>query len=282
MMRVFIRTNKKQILGGMLGKHAILRTAAHPEQIEVRYMIVDDMPLFRDFQGKSYKRHGETITYDINDLQSFTLSAFMAPELCGYEGRAMVIDPDIFALADVEALFNRDLQGKALAARPKRGVWDTSVMMLDCAKLRHWNMKKILDDLAAGRTTYEEWMSLKNEQVQDLEPEWNSWDVLVPETKLLHTTNRLTQPWRAGLKVDFTRNRMPKLFGVIPREWIARLRGTIPSTYQEHPDPKIRDFFFELVRDALAKGAVTEEQVRSEIAAGHVRKDLMERLPTAG
>ena len=282
MMRVFIRTNKKQILGGMLGKHAILRTAAHPEQIEVRYMIVDDLPLFRDFQGKSYKRHGETITYDINDLQSFTLSAFMAPELAGYEGRAMVIDPDIFALADVEALFNRDLQGKALAARPKRGVWDTSVMMLDCAKLRHWNMKKILDDLAAGRTSYEEWMSLKNEQVQDLEPEWNSWDVLVPETKLLHTTNRLTQPWRAGLKVDFTRNRMPKLFGVIPREWIARLRGTIPSRYQEHPDQKIRAFFFELVRDALAKGAVTEEQVRSEIAAGHVRKDLMERLPTAG
>ncbi|WKZ29086.1 MAG: hypothetical protein QY323_06200 [Patescibacteria group bacterium] len=278
MMRVFIRTNKKQILGGMLGKHAILRTAAHPEQIEVRYMVVDDMPLFRDFQGKTYKRHGETITYDINDLQSFTLSAFMAPELAGYEGRAMVIDPDIFALADVEALFNRDLQGKALAARPKRGVWDTSVMMLDCAKLRHWNMKKILEDLAAGRTTYEEWMSLKNEQVQDLEAEWNSWDVLVPETKLLHTTNRLTQPWRAGLKVDFTRNRMPKLFGVIPREWIARLRGTIPSRYQEHPDPKIRAFFFELVRDALAKGAVTEDVVRAEIAAGHVRTDLFEQL----
>ncbi len=282
MMRVFIRTNKKQILGGMLGKHAILRTAAHPEQIEVHYMVVDNIPLFRDFQGKSYKRHGETITYDIDDLQSFTLSAFMAPELTGYEGRAMVIDPDIFALSDVEALFNRDLQGKALAARPKRGGWDTSVMMLDCAKLRHWDMEKILGDLAAGRTTYEEWMSLKNEQVQDLEPEWNSWDVLAPETKLLHTTNRLTQPWRAGLKVDFTRNRMPKLFGLIPREWIARLRGTMPSKYQEHPDQKIRAFFFELVRDALAKGAVTEEQVRSEIAAGHVRRDLLEHITTSG
>lgn len=281
-MNVFIRTNKKQILGAYLGKHAILRTAAHPEQINVQNILVDDIPLFRDFQGKKYQRHGQTITYDLNDLQSFTLSAFMAPELAGYQGRAMVIDPDIFALQDVASLFERDLQGKALAARAKRGFWDTSVMMLDCARLTHWKMKNILDDLAAGKTTYEDWMSLRHEQVSELEAEWNSWDVLTDETKLLHTTNRLTQPWRTGLKIDFTRNPAPKLFGLIPREWIMKLRGQLPSRYQPHPDKKIEAFFFELAKDALRAGVVTEEMVRAEIAAGHVRTDFLEKVAELG
>ncbi len=278
MMRVFIRTNRKQILGAMLGKHAILDTATHPEQVDVQFMIVEDLPLFQAFVGKTYARHEQRVTYDLNDLQSFTLAAFMAPELAGFEGRAMVIDPDIFALSDVGELFARDLHGKSLAARPKRGAWDTSVMLLDCAKLKHWNMKKILDDLAAGRIAYEDWMTLKREQVDDLEPEWNSWDEIRPETKLLHTTNRLTQPWKTGLKIDFTRPPMKKLFSMIPREWIARLRGAYPSHYQSHPDKKIEDFFLRLLKDALAAGAVTEEQVRAEIALGHVRPDMLTLL----
>ena len=276
MMRVFIKTNRKQLLGAMLGKHSILRTAAHPEQFDVRLIVVDDLPLFQGFVGKRYRRRGETITYDLNDLQSFILASFHVPELVGYEGRALVIDPDIFALADIGALFSRDLQDKPVAARSKRGAWDSSVMLLECGKLRHWNLQRILDDLAAGRAAYEDWVSLAREpEVHELEAEWNNWDALTDGTKLLHTTNRLTQPWRTGLKIDFTRNRMPKLFGLIPREWIGRLRGTIPTTYQEHPDAKIRSFFFGLVRDALEKGAVTEEVIASEIKAGHVRPDLM-------
>lgn len=277
MHRVFIRTNDKQLLGAMIGRHAILRAAAHPERIDVSFINVDKIPEFRAFEGKKYLRNGKTLTYTLADLQSFTLGAFMAPQLCGYEGRAIVIDPDVFAVTDVEKLFERDLKGKSLAARPKRGGHDTSVMMLDCAKLRHWDMAKILEDLAASKTTYEEWMTLRKEDVDGLEPEWNSWDDLRPETKALHTTNRLTQPWKTGLKIDFTRD-LGSYFGVVPRAWVAWLRGKYPSRYQAHPDRKIDAFFFRLVKDALAAGAVKEEDIRAEIKAGHVRPDLMERV----
>ena len=36
----------------------------------------------------------------------------MPPELMGYQGRAVVIDPDIFAIGDIWELLTRDMQGK--------------------------------------------------------------------------------------------------------------------------------------------------------------------------
>ena len=36
-----------------------------------------------------------------DDLQSFTPLRFMPPELMGYQGRAVVVDPDVFAVGDV-------------------------------------------------------------------------------------------------------------------------------------------------------------------------------------
>ena len=45
----------------------------------------------------------------------------MPPGLMGYEGRSVVIDPDIFAVADVWELLTRDMQGKAILARRRAG-----------------------------------------------------------------------------------------------------------------------------------------------------------------
>ena len=45
----------------------------------------------------------------------------MPPELMGYEGRALVIDPDILAVADVWELLSRDMQGAAIMCRQRNG-----------------------------------------------------------------------------------------------------------------------------------------------------------------
>jgi hypothetical protein len=65
-----------------------------------------------------------------------------------YQGRAVVIDPDVFARADIWELLSRDMQGKAILCRPKsgakgrRGCLATSVMLLDNAKLTHWKFEE--------------------------------------------------------------------------------------------------------------------------------------------
>ena len=143
---IFIQANNKQLLGAKIAKFALeTRGQAKAHGIPVTIMNVEEMTEYMSYVGMTYKRGEETRTHDPNDLQFFTLSRFMPPELMHYEGKALVIDPDIFALSDIAELFEMDLKGSAIAACAKKDGWDTSVMLLDCTKLKQWSIKTILD-----------------------------------------------------------------------------------------------------------------------------------------
>jgi hypothetical protein len=276
----FIQANKKQILGAYLAKYAFEKTYKGSDPIPVTIMLVEDIPIFQKFSNSSFIRKagtGDIRKIDGNDLQSFTLTRFMPPELMGFEGRAVVIDPDIFALKDISELYEMNLGSAHLAACRKKDAWDSSVMVLDCAKLTSWRVENWLDKLSNGEIDYDSIMTIKNEHnVLEIPRKWNNLDMLSEDTYMLHTTNRITQPWRTGLPIDFTRNPMPKYFGLIPREPIHKLLGKYKTTYQPHPDKKIENWFLSLVKDALADGAITKEQVQHEVNEGHVRKDIFE------
>ena len=86
----------------------------------------------------------------------------------GYEGRAVVIDPDIFAAADVWELLNRDMQGKAIMCRMRsgpKGLIDkcmaSSVMLLECDKLTHWDAQKKFEAMFDFTQDYQPWICLK-------------------------------------------------------------------------------------------------------------------------
>ena len=273
-MGIYIQSNQKQLLGAKIAKHAIeTRGGALQAQIPVTIIEVEKQPAFQAFVGSPYRIGYAPYTFD--DLQSFTLTRFMPPELMHYQGRALVIDPDIFALKDITTIFNLPMGDAAIAACSKHGAWDTSVMLLECEKLTHWRIGSILEDLASRRRVYEQVYELRDEQahITELERIWNSLDAITPETKFLHTTKRLTQPWKTGLSVDFTFNPIPKLFGIIPRFWVHH-----PTHYQPHPDAKIESLFFELARDALAAGAISTADVRAAITARAVRADLLDKI----
>jgi hypothetical protein len=273
---VFIHTNNKQLLGAKVAHYAIFKHLNDKDSVDVRIINVDNLSVFKDFSNKKYLRKGTEITYNPQDLQSFTLSRFMPPQLMNYEGKAVVIDPDIFPLIDINQLFNIELQNNAIACCPKKDDWDTSVMLMDCSQLKHWRIENIINELINKKTDYVDWMSLKMEKnILPLPREWNSLDSLSDETKLLHTTQRLTQPWKTGLPIDFTRNKLPKLFGLIPREWVLKIRGKYPSKYQAHPDKNIERFFIQLIKESLENNFVSREFIKKEIEAKHVRPDLL-------
>ena len=276
---IFIQANKKQLLGAKIAKHAMeTRGDAKELGIPVTIMDVEEIPQYMKYAGMTYKRGGEVRSNNSKDLQFFTLSRFAPPELMNYEGRALVIDPDIFALSSIAELFETDLRGNAIAACSKKDAWDSSVMILDCNKLKHWKMEDILEGLKSGSEDYRVWMQLREESVTPLIREWNSLDELSVDTKMLHTTIRLTQPWKTGLPIDFTINKMPKIFGIIPREPVHKFLGKYPTHYKPHPSKEIEYFFFELAHEALNSGAVTETEVQQEIAAGNIRPDFFEKL----
>ena len=249
--------------------------------ITVHIINVDEINEFKDFAGKTYFRNGKLLTYDPNDLQSFTLSRFTPPEHMNFQGRAIVIDPDIFATGDISAFMNMDLEGNSIAACRKGDAWQSSSMLLDCAKLTHWKIADTLSKLEKKELDYSDIMGLKKEtHIKEIPSIWNSIDHLDSETKLLHTSNRITQPWSTGLPIDFTPTPMPKLFGIIPREPIHKLLGKYPTHYKKHPDNNIEEFFLKLVKDAVNAGVLTKDMLEKEIYANRMRKDIFEKLKT--
>jgi hypothetical protein len=272
---VIIHTNDKQMLGALVSAHSYRRISRDPDAFDVRILGARDYPELQQ-TGKSLVRGGHERAWDPDDLQSFTPLRFAVPDLMGHRGLALVTDPDVFAVGDVGELFKRDLEGKAIWCRPRPGyhkITDplaTSVMLLDCGKLPHWRFADDLEALWSHRLDYLDWINLKREKLDTiglLEPEWNDFDHLTPETKLLHNTKRRTQPWKTGLPIDFTFRERGLLNFALP---IVRM---VAPRYTRHPDPNQEAYFYALLADAIDAGAVTEEQVDKEVRAGHVRPD---------
>lgn len=276
--KIFIQTNNKQYLGALLSKYSIRKNLSD-KSIQVEIMNVDNHPAFKDFVGKKYLRKGREIIYDPHDLQSFTLSRFMPPELMSFQGRALVVDPDVFAVKNIDALLDMDMEGNAVASCRKKSGHETSVMLLDCEKLTSWKISLLLEKLEKRELDYDDIMSLRIEKRIKVIPRfWNDLDTLTPETRMIHMTDRLTQPWKTGLAIDFTREPLPKILGFIPREPIYTLIGKYPTRYQPHPNKEIEKLFFNIIKDALKDGAIKKEDIEKEVADQNVRLDIFSKI----
>jgi len=287
---VFIHSNGKQMVGALVAEYALRRNSKRPDAFDVRIIQQEHYAFFRDYEGRRYLRDGAWRLWHNDDLQSFTPLRFMPPELMGYQGRALVIDPDIFAVGDVVELLARDMQGKAVLARRRAGwkkktCWASSVMLLDCAQLSHWRCQADFDSLFEGKYDYSDWICLRCEREETLgllEAEWNDFDHLTSHTRLLHNTRRWTQPWKTGLPVDFVPG--DKVLGLPFIDKLMRLRRewfgdhALLGRYVRHPDRKQEQFFFGLLRECLTRGVLSEAMLREEIARNHVRHDAFEVL----
>ena len=272
---VFIQANARQMLGAKISAHSYKKASRRPDSFDVRIMDAAKWPrLMR--KGQSILRAGHVRDWDPDDLQSFTPLRFAPPSLMKFKGKAVVTDPDCFGVGDVADLLERDMDGKAIMAVPRPGhnkrndYIATSVMLLDCARLKHWDFDQQLDDLFAHRFDYIDWIELKREEpatIGFLEPEWNDFDRLTAETKILHTTKRRTQPWKAGLPIDYTLRERG------PFDFIRRLKR---RNYEAHPDRNQEALVYSLLADLVDQGTVTRQELVGEMAANHVRHDSLE------
>jgi hypothetical protein len=291
---VFIHTNPQQLVGALVSAYSMRRNSAHADKFEVRIINTVDFPFMRERDGQAYLREGRQRIWRNSDLQSFTPLRFMPPELMGYEGRALVVDPDVFAVGDVYELLNRELHGKALMCRPRSrkkgpvGPLATSVMLLDCSRLQHWRCAEQFAAMFEFKRDYSQWISLELEDRETIglfENYWNDFDRLDENTRLLHNTKRMTQPWKTGLPIDF---RQLNFRWFPPKGWLKEARRRIfgdyglAGHYQPHPDPEQERFFFGLLRECLDQGIVSESELRDEMRQNHVRHDALEVLGHMG
>jgi hypothetical protein len=282
---IFIQTNAKQAIGAIVSAYSMKRNSAHAGDFDVTIMRQEDYPFFQAREGQPYLRHGAKRIWRNHDLQSFTLVRFLPPQLMNYEGRAVVVDPDVFATGDVWELLNRDMSGKAIMCRQlrhQRKGYATSVMLLDCSKLKHWRVEEGFNELFEFKRDYQDWISLKLEpqdSISLIEPEWNDFDRLTPATKMVHNTRRRTQPWKTGLPVDYVPSEFLPLRG-----WFMRARRklfgdyALMGRYARHPDPNQENLFFGLLRECLEKGLVSEAEIKDAMSHNYVRHDALEMI----
>ncbi|MGD9510479.1 MAG: ELM1/GtrOC1 family putative glycosyltransferase [Geminicoccaceae bacterium] len=123
----------------------------------------------------------------------FTCYRFAIPDFAGRSGKAIYNDVDQIYLADPALLFDLPLDGHGYLAIDAR---DTSVMLIDCAKmLPWWNRAAASAHGAKGPLTKQpaEVPGLWGE----LDGHWNARDLEYAEgrTKCLHYTALHQQPW---------------------------------------------------------------------------------------
>ncbi|MEO7564328.1 MAG: hypothetical protein ABIR63_06860 [Sphingomicrobium sp.] len=273
--KVFIQANARQMLGARISAFSYARNSNFAGEFDVHVMDSADFPRLNR-PDRSILRGGHIRAWDPDDLQSFTPLRFAPPTLMNFSGRALVTDPDCFGVGDVaELLFDYDMGGKAIQAVPRPGhngdedYIATSVMLLDCAMLKHWDFEPLLDRLFGHRFDYVEWMQLKYEDrstIGALAPQWNSFDRLEPGTRILHTTKRRTQPWKSGLPVDYTLRESGPL---------DALRRLVNRRYERHPDQRQEAFVYALLAEMVDAGVITKDELAHEMAANHIRHDSL-------
>jgi hypothetical protein len=128
----------------------------------------------------------------------------------------------------------------------------TSVMVLDCDQLRHWDVAAWALRSATDRAFYERLMWVRGDKDPafcaphrgDFAPLlscWNDLDVVRHDTRLVHYTDLRRQPWR----------------------------------HAGHPYGGV---FREELVSAITNGFITATDLEREIRARHVREDLLLRL----
>jgi hypothetical protein len=292
---VYIHTNDKQMLGARVGAYLLKARSRTPDAFDVRLLRLEETPHLNRREGQTYLRKGKIATWRNDDLQSFSPLRMMVPQLRGFRGRALVIDPDVFAIGDVCEFLMRDMERKAILCRHVQegyrgngsSFYASSVMLLDCAKLTHWQWDQQIDDIFAKRLDYGPWIGLLLEDpstIGEIEEEWNHFDKLTLETKLLHNTERSTQPWKTGLPVDYdTTIVTPESeYGWIHRKlirWglVSSTQG-VTSRYAPHPDPKQELFFLTALKECLSNGVFDESFLKEQMEKKYARPDLLEKL----
>jgi hypothetical protein len=290
---VVIHTNDQQMVAALVSAHSLKSRSKSPQLFDVRLLRLEETPHLYNRQNQKFVwwEGGPPVVWSRRDLQSFGPLRRLVPAMLGFEGRALVIDPDIFAVGDVYELLSRDMEGKAILCRQKqewqegRQLYSSAVMLLDCSKLTHWNWERDIDDIFSGRLRLGRWLTFLDESPERMglfEEEWNHHDTLTEKTKLLHNTEILTQPWKTGLPADFHEHtpRNGPWLGALKR-FARRVRYGEPDRrvrYQPHPDPRQEQLFFTLLNECVEEGSITKRFLRRAMRKNHLRKDALRLL----
>lgn len=178
----------------------------------------------------------------------FSPFRFAIPAYCKFEGRAIYMDSDMIAMADIAELWNQPFQdGKAVISKGENDRY--CVSLFDCARMKA--LVPPLDQLRRRAGLYRSVRGALNGRVQKFAGNWNCLDgnpageldryksLNDPDIKVLHYT---VIPTQLQLK-----HALPRLAREGGRHWYA-------GKPKPHPRADFQKLFDDLLAEAIASG----------------------------
>jgi hypothetical protein len=264
-MNIYIQTNSKQFLASKVSAYSFIRFGHN-----VKLMNFEESEILKKYLGKKYLRNGKLKTYE-NDLQSFTPLRFLAPILNNNKDLILVIDPDIFAISDPKIILDNVNDDYDLYCTSYNKILRSEMMLINAKKIQ-WNFEKIIKELFELKIDYKNLMSLSFDpflKIKIIDNKFNSHDKITDDTILLHTTNRITQPWKEGLLIDFDKGNST-IFNYLKNITKKTLgmkfdRNIIQSKYQKHPDNRVLNTIKTIFLEAKKNNFITEQEIQFAI-----------------
>ncbi len=277
-MKVFICTDDEQLISAKVSRSFLLKNSSLSKN-DINIINEKDFSELDLIKDNYYLRKGNREYLKHNDLQRFTFLRFVVPSLMNYQGRALVIDPDIFLVRrGIDELDKLLLDNHILCRKGiKKGTYATSLMYLDCSKFKSWSLEKIIKDLVSGACDYDDLINLRNNKfkVGLIESYWNDFDNLSKNTIFLHTTQKVTQPWRKGLPLN---SYIPPILGFIKRDFIYKMLNKPLNIGVDHPNRKINDLFLSQLRSCVIEKSISKSELEIAVSNGYIRKDIFQKI----
>jgi len=187
------------------------------------------------------------------NFTEFSNYRWYIPHFCNYKGKAIWMDSDIIAFDDIGKLFDTPMKGYDILAvkgsynqEEGQETFATSVMLIDCEKCKKFDIELYFREIEENKYSYNEMARMSKKfleyhpiNIGELDKNWNVFDSWDKDTKLLHYTGLLTQPWK----------------------------------YHNHP---YGELWFNYFFNAFQKGFITQKDIDISIARSYVRKDIMQ------
>lgn len=179
-LKIFIGYDKRQPVAFNVCRSSIERRAS--KRVDIAPLMLDWMPI---------KRRG---------LTDFSFSRYLVPYLCGYEGTALFLDPDMIVLDDIHKLLQHYDEKHAVSVVKNKLRFEWPSLMLfnnsRCGKLT-------LEEVGCGSPQKFDWA----ESVGDIPTEWNhcvGYDEYNPDAKLIHYTQGIPC-WPETANCDYSK-----------------------------------------------------------------------------
>tara|TARA_B100001057_G_C22801852_1_gene931824 strand:- start:736 stop:1581 length:846 start_codon:yes stop_codon:yes gene_type:complete len=279
-MKIFICTNKFQKIAAKVSAYSFIKLGFK----DIEILELEKNEILQQNLNSYYLRNGKKTKF-VDDLQSFTLLRFLPFSLNNIEN-SLIIDPDVFALQNPENIIDKFLLNNKfnIACTKINNEFRSEVMFIKNSNFK-WSFKELINDLFTQKIDYKELINLKSKKYfsnfEELPSIFNHHDKIENDTIFLHTSKRITQPWKEGLRVDFYNENTTKYYKL--KQFIKKTlnlkydKSSLSNYYLKHPNTIVSNKLLNLFKETLDSGFIKSDELDLAIKSNYISEKFVNK-----